>query len=139
MLHLVIMSSNKKIRNTSAKSAILNLLAGSVSALSPAEILAALNSLCDRVTVYRVLDRLREEELVHKVVDFDGVLRFASCKSCVASNHQHNHIHFSCQKCKSVTCLSEVEPQLSISNSYKILQVNFTVSGICPSCIIQEE
>lgn len=120
-------------RNTVAKTEILNLVSGSEKALSHTEIQAALHNLCDRVTIYRVLDRLTEEGLIHRIVNIDGVIKYAGCQHC-HTEHHHNHIHFSCEKCKSVTCLDDVEPTFSLPVNYKVYTVNFTVSGLCPQC-----
>ena len=120
-------------RNTVAKTEIQALLKQSGTALSHSEIQVVLNGLCDRVTIYRVLERLIEEGLAHKVVDINGVVKFASCHSCSA-NHNHNHAHFSCEKCKSVTCLQNVEPSYKLPKKYKVNETNFTISGLCPLC-----
>jgi Fur family ferric uptake transcriptional regulator len=125
----------KQARNTTAKTEILDLISQSETALSHSEIQSSLDGLCDRVTIYRVLDRLVDEGLVHKVVNTDGGVKYASCHNCETNhNHNHNHIHFSCQKCKSVTCLENVEPSFKLPKKYKVSEVNFTVSGLCPQC-----
>lgn len=122
-----------KNRNTVAKTEIWRILKTSDTALSHAEILAAVDGLCDRVTVYRVLDRLQEEGSIHKVVNMDGIHKFAACHNC-SEYHHHNHIHFSCERCKTVTCLENVEPVFSLPEKYRLHQVNFTVSGLCAKC-----
>ena len=99
----------KSSRNTPAKTEIQELILSSKSALSHTEIQKHLTGLCDRVTIYRILERLTDEGLIHKVVNVDGVVKYAGCHSC-SEKHNHNHIHFSCQKCKSVTCLEDVVP-----------------------------
>ncbi len=124
----------KSVRNTASKTAILETLQNSEGALSQKEILAKLDGLCDRVTVYRVLDRLLDEGHVHKVVDVDGVMRFAACHQCEEEHHHHNHVHFSCSECGSVTCLEEVEPRLNLPHGYQVEEANFTLSGLCPKC-----
>ncbi len=123
----------KHARNTAAKTAILELISHSEMALSHSEIQSSLDGLCDRVTIYRVLDRLLEEELIHKVINIDGGVKYASCHSCTTV-HNHNHIHFSCQQCKSVTCIEDVQPSFKLPKKYKISEVNFMVSGLCPQC-----
>lgn len=123
----------RQTRNTVAKERILELITKSKSALSHGDILEKLAGLCDRVTVYRVLDRLVDEELVHKVVAIDGVAKYASCHSCT-NVHKHNHIHFSCEKCKSLTCIDNIEPSFVLPEQYTVLGVNFTVNGLCPQC-----
>lgn len=123
----------KNYKNTKASSEIRRLIQSSPIALSHAEILHMLDGLCDRVTVYRILERLVQEQAIHKIVNVDGVLKFASCSQC-HHEHEHNHIHFSCEKCKMVICLNEVSPVFQMPASYTINQVNFTVAGICPAC-----
>lgn len=124
----------KQIRNTVAKTQILNVITNSAMALSHSEIQTMLDGLCDRVTIYRVLDRLVAEDLIHKVVNIDGGVKYASCHSCTTAHH-HNHVHFSYQKCKSVTCLADVEPSFNLPKNYKVSEINFTVSGLCPRCV----
>ncbi|MFD1629379.1 Fur family transcriptional regulator [Pseudopedobacter beijingensis] len=120
-------------RNTAARTEILGLINKSEAALSHTEIQAALDGLCDRVTIYRVLDRLTAEGLIHKIINMDGVVKYAYCHEC-SQMHRHNHIHFSCEKCKKVTCLEGVEPVFKLPEKYKVNEVNFTVSGLCPKC-----
>jgi len=123
----------KTTRNTIAKSVILDLLIKSEVALSHAEIQALTNGICDRVTIYRVLDRLMKEDLIHKAVNLEGTIKYASC-SHLHDNHSHNHVHFSCQKCNLVTCLDNVEPRFTLPENYQIKEVNFTLTGLCPNC-----
>jgi len=123
----------KSSRSTTAKTEIQGLIVSSLVALSHSEIQKSLEGLCDRVTIYRVLERLLVEGVIHKIVNVDGVVKYASCHSCY-TKHNHNHIHFSCQKCKSVTCLEDVEPSYKLPKNYKVSEMNFTLSGLCPQC-----
>ena len=123
----------KLARSTTAKTEIQELIASSSVALSHSEIQKSLEGLCDRVTIYRVLERLMEEGVIHKIVNVDGVVKYAGCHSC-SEKHTHNHIHFSCQKCKSVTCLENVEPSYKMPKNHKVSEMNFTLSGLCPQC-----
>jgi Fur family ferric uptake transcriptional regulator len=120
-------------RNTQAKQQILKFIQGSNQAVSHADIYAALQSLCDRVTIYRVLDRLVNENKIHKIVNVDGVINYATCHSCTTI-HYHNHLHFSCENCKSITCLDEHEISFSLPPNYQFKESFFTISGVCPNC-----
>ena len=127
----------KTTRNTTAKTAITTILSESDAALSHIEIQHKLDGLCDRVTIYRVLDRLVNEDRIHKIATPDGTVKYASCHhdhTPVANYHKHNHIHFNCEKCEKVTCLDNVVPQFEISNGYQVKEMNFTITGICPNC-----
>tara|TARA_R110000751_G_scaffold302763_1_gene416993 strand:- start:1235 stop:1612 length:378 start_codon:yes stop_codon:yes gene_type:complete len=123
------------MRNTIAKEAILKTINESDTALSQAEIQAILpDGLCNRVTIYRVLDRLVEEKSVHQITNIDGVVKYANCHSC-STEHKHDHIHFNCEKCNVVTCIEDVEPTFKLPSNYQINQLNFMVSGVCPDCL----
>ena len=136
MLHYIIVAL-KTTRNTTAKSAILELIETSEVALSHAEIQKLTGDLCDRVTIYRVLDRLLLEDVIHKIATPDGTLKYAACHHDHLDNHMHshNHVHFSCEKCHSVTCLDSVEPTFSMPKNYLVKLFNFSLSGLCPNCI----
>jgi Fur family ferric uptake transcriptional regulator len=123
----------KNHRKTIASTEITNLIQNSAKALSHVEILNMLNGLCDRVTVYRILEKLVNEEIIHKIVNVDGVLKFASCNKC-NHKHEHNHVHFSCEKCKVVVCLNEVAPVFKLPDLYTVKKINYTVAGICHKC-----
>ncbi len=127
----------KTTRNTTAKLAILEILNQSEVALSHSEIQKKTEGLCDRVTIYRVLDRLIKEDLIHKIVTPEGIIKYAICHHSHPNNfhHLHNHIHFNCEKCHSVTCLESIVPTYIIPENYMVNQVNFTLTGLCPNCI----
>ncbi len=127
----------KTTRNTTSKTAILELITNSEVALSHIEIQNILNGLCDRVTIYRVLDRLVNEDLVHKIATPDGTVKYASCNHKYEnhSHSHHHHVHFNCEKCLAVTCLDNVEPVFKIPENYKVKEMNFTLTGLCPNCI----
>lgn len=123
------------MKKTIAKTTILNLIETTKEALSHSEIQLQVKDICDRVTIYRVLDRLVTEQKIHKIVNVDGVIKYAACHSCTSQKHQHNHIHFSCEVCKQVTCLDNVVPHFHLPQNYVAHNLNFMVSGVCPNCI----
>lgn len=125
----------KTARSTVAKRHIQDLLHKSSSALSQPELQDLSVGICDRVTIYRVLERLVEEGGAHRTVDMDGTVRYAACHDCDHDHkHAHHHLHFSCEECGSVTCLEDVVPEFRLPRKYKMHEVNFTVSGICSQC-----
>lgn len=130
----------KKSRNTAARTHIQELLQQSDFALSQTEIYGLSEEICDRVTTYRVLDRLLSDGVVHKAVGLDGVVKYAACRTCSHEEeghnhlHRHDHVHFNCENCGQVTCLENVVPEIKLPRKYKIREANFTVAGICPEC-----
>ncbi|SDR00565.1 Fur family transcriptional regulator, ferric uptake regulator [Chryseobacterium soldanellicola] len=124
----------KQVRNTKAKSEVLDLINNSDTALSHHIIHEKLGDLCNRVTIYRILDRLEEEGHIHKIVNIDGVVNYARCNSCQKDLHNDNHLHFNCKKCNEVICIENVIPRIDIPKEFIVEEYNFIVSGICPKC-----
>lgn len=129
------MDKTKTTRNTAAKTAVLEILTQSKIALSHTEIQKQTNDLCDRVTIYRILDRLVNDDIIHKIVNLDGTVKYAKCHHHAQRVHIHNHAHFSCEKCLEITCLENVKPSYIIPHNYKVNEINFTLSGLCPNCL----
>lgn len=126
----------KQTRNTQAKTEILSLINTSETALSHHMIQEKVGALCNRVTIYRVLERLEEEGLIHKFVNVDGVVNYAKCHSCREGHHFHDHIHFNCKKCHEVTCIENIVPKVTLPSQFVAEEYNLVVSGICPNCKI---
>jgi len=124
------------IRNTVAKKAVFEIIQLNKTAMSQAEIYAKVNNICDRVTVYRILERLVKEVKIHKIVNINGVINYAPCSSCRHEQHlYHDHLHFSCTTCKKLTCIPNKHIALNMPSNYQVAEVFLTVSGICPDCI----
>ena len=124
------------MRKTKASTAVLETLLSSTHALSHRELQDLLQDTCDRVTIYRVLGRLTDEGLVHKVSDLDGSVRYASCHTCEAHGHAHNHdhLHFSCTTCGQTRCLESVEVAFQLPDGFTLKDTNLSVSGVCDRC-----
>ncbi|SDR00896.1 Fur family transcriptional regulator, ferric uptake regulator [Chryseobacterium soldanellicola] len=126
----------RQSRSTHSKTEIFRIISDSDTALSHADIQAKLDGLCNRVTIYRVLERLEEEGKIHKIVNVDGVVNFAICKGCTEVHH-HNHLHFNFEKCKSVICLEKFVPEIELPENFSVNQFNFVVSGLCDKCSVK--
>lgn len=125
----------KQVRNTAAKSAVIEMLTVSKTALSHAEIYHKLQSTCDRVTVYRILDRLIEEGVAHRIALTDGTVKYALCEQCGEGHHHlHSHLHFNCLQCGGVSCLESEIPKVQLPRKFKLHDVSLVVNGICASC-----
>ena len=86
----------------------------------------------DSVTLYRVLEWLVENGLVHRIAGADQVWRF----SAGAGDHAHEHPHFQCTKCEKLTCFTELKlPQkIALPAGFQSQEIDFLIKGICPHC-----
>jgi Fur family transcriptional regulator, ferric uptake regulator len=123
-------------RNTIARTRILALLGQAEMALSHHQVQEQLNGLCNRVTIYRVLDRLEEEGLIHKTSGLNGEAKYAACQRCdhQEGKHQHHHLHFNCTVCQKTYCLETTVPQITLPQGYSLDNLNLVATGTCPTC-----
>ena len=128
---------NKTKRNTATKRLVMSVLKQSSSALSHEDIEKNLSEKIDRVTIYRILNSFCEDGKVHKIVSEDGKTYFSPCHHCTAEEHNDNHAHFRCTKCKAITCLDE-QPlnKYAVPKGYSISSISTFLTGICPKCNI---
>jgi Fur family ferric uptake transcriptional regulator len=86
----------------------------------------------DRVTLYRVLEWLSKNNLVHKIAGDDRVWRFRVNTEL----HSHQHAHFICTRCTKVTCLSDyrIKSSPSLPLGYLFHEIELTIKGLCAEC-----
>lgn len=89
----------------------------------------------DRATIYRILNRFCEDEIVHKVVADDGKQYFAVCVKCDEIKIPANHFHFRCTKCETIECIPSVV-EFSVPEKYSVQHMNCVLVGICGECSV---
>ena len=129
-------------RLTQRRRQVLSELMQSSSPLSAYEVL----DLCNRSTtstmpamsVYRILDFLEQQQLVHRL---SSSSKYVSCAH-IACDHKHVHkTHFLlCDGCSSVEEVdateeaSEALEQMARTVGFKLTTQQFELSGICTTC-----
>ena len=124
------------LRKTSCRVSVLELLMQNEYALAHTDLEKQLGNEYDRVTLYRTLHSFKEQGLVHSITDINGIVKYAMCReACNNLQHQHDHVHFSCNSCNQTYCLDELRLQpFALPQGYIVNDVQFTVQGICKSC-----
>ena len=121
-------------RVTNARIEILATLLKAEGALTHNQIEARLAhaSGIDRVTVYRVLEWLTENDLAHKISGDDRVWRF----NAAGASDEHQHAHFKCTSCDQVICLEDMGKGMApkLPGGYKPEAIDITVKGLCARC-----
>lgn len=121
-------------RNTPTKEAVLNLLINAKKALSHDAIEKQLSIAINRATIYRVLNRFCEDEVVHKIVAEDGKQYFAICKKCENEEEVKPHFHFRCTSCDTIECL-KIPVEYTAPNGYTVASANCILTGTCKNCM----
>jgi len=114
---------------------VLEVLSNTHLALSPGELEATFSKV-DRITLYRTLKDFEEAGMIHKIVDTDGVTRYAFCKSdCPDATHTEDHVHFNCKCCHKMFCLAHTQtPIVQLPDGFTATGINTVVHGICKHC-----
>ena len=126
--------NDKKLKATQTRISLLSILHKKNSAVSYSSIQKSLKK-TDRVTLYRTIQSLTENGIIHKAFQDKNEVYYAICgTSCDENNHNHNHAHFKCIECNTISCEDLVQPikiQLADFNFHKI---SINIEGICKTC-----
>lgn len=125
--------SSLGLRVTPKRLAVLEVIEAAQSALTHADLEAALPTAIDAVTLYRTLESFVEVGLLSKAVGADRVSRFALLQG-EGGNH-HEHAHFHCDSCGRVYCLPAKQPrQPQVPEGFEVAAVDLNVHGNCADC-----
>jgi len=122
------------IRNTKSVEVLLNEFNNNSSAISVTKLVTKLNSRFNKTTIYRVLDKLEDDGVLHSFLGKNGLKWYAKCNGCSADKHKDLHPHFQCLDCGKVDCLSFNIEIPKISNR-KIEFSQFLIQGQCEECL----
>lgn len=129
-----------ELRHTAPRTTILDMFLRSGVALSQPEIERTLQTICDRVTIYRTLNTFLDKGILHKVLDDAGAMKYALCPPACRherhiTQHHHDHAHFKCSVCGNTNCLNDVSVRLpALPDGFSVNEVNILLQGICPNC-----
>ncbi len=128
------------LRLTQSRLRILQLLELTRKSLSPSEVFSQLqkkfkNEDFDRVTVYRILEKFEELEIVHSVGD--GKYIYCKHQACGHSKH----VIAICEKCGTVQDVGGTDKTLQVLSDFLQNEARFrmttdaiVVRGLCQNC-----
>lgn len=122
------------IRNTKSVQTLLNVFKETENALSVVALVNALQKQMNKTTVYRILQRVEEEGVLHSFTGKDGNKWYAKCKNCSSSYHQDVHPHFQCKDCGKTKCIS-LEVLIPVLPNHKIDSAELLLLGQCEDCL----
>jgi len=135
-------------RITRPRRRVLELLQGAEGALSIQEIKELLDRAeepVDMVSVYRIVDCLEDNALVHRVLS-TGKIRRCDLENeahCHREQHDHCHHNLICRECGSITelhCpgLDTLQDEVARQTGFHIEEHNLEFLGLCPRCAARE-
>lgn len=124
-----------QVKKTSPRVAIIQALQASKLPLSEIEVKGYIGDLYDRITFYRNVQTLLEAGIIHRIVADNTTIKYAINDCEDGHKHDANHVHFYCQKCKSLVCLNEVKTKkYNLPDGYESQQCDVLIKGLCGKC-----
>lgn len=122
------------VRKTKSTEFLLDEFQKSSGAISAVDLVKRLSSKMNKTTIYRILERLEDDGVVHSFLALNGIKWYAKCNGCSKSEHVDVHPHFECLECGKVDCLSV---EISIPNlpNRSIVSSQVLIQGKCESCL----
>ena len=121
------------IRNTKSVKILLDEF-NNDDAISVIELIRRLNTKLNKTTIYRVLDKLEDDGILHSFLGNNGIKWYAKCNGCSISAHSDVHPHFQCLNCGRMDCLPESIVMPKISNR-EIMHSHVLIQGTCELCL----
>jgi len=128
------------LRATPARVAVIDVLRRAKTPLTHAEVASSLDRRgWDRATIFRNLVALVDAGFVTRVDLGDHVWRFGVTKVEQVGGEIHEHPHFLCSECGTVSCMPQARIELprgaKVPKSVRAHSVEIQVRGVCDDCV----
>lgn len=130
---------SKSLKATSTRVELVKRLSAFASAMPYSAIQEQMKDI-DRVTLYRTIKSLTDQGVIHMAYQENNEKYYALCGTgCQQHDHHHDHIHFKCTECLTVTCEQPTTPIAISIAGHHIQHLSINAEGICPTCASQSE
>jgi len=123
------------IRKTKSVKKILDEFQIESKALSTLDLINRFQAEFNKTTIYRVLDKLEDDGVLHSFQGNNGVKWYAKCEACTEHKHSDIHPHFQCISCGQTDCLDVSVPIPTIPNR-EVSFSQFLLQGRCEKCLV---
>lgn len=120
-------------RKTKSVDLILQEFDKESGAISTTTLIDRLSGEINKTTIYRVLDKLEDDAVVHSFMGSKGVKWYAKCQGCAKHNHHDVHPHFQCLNCGIMECLS-IEVSIPKIEDREVFSSRILIQGKCVEC-----
>tara|TARA_Y100000814_G_C12117201_1_gene329281 strand:- start:2 stop:385 length:384 start_codon:yes stop_codon:yes gene_type:complete len=123
------------LRKTKTVESLMDYFNKSKDPISILELVDKFDGTMDKSTVYRILERLEDSNILHSFLGSDGLKRYAKFEDTDdSSKEKEMHPHFVCNYCGNSSCLPI---KISIPNipNYIIESTDHLLTGRCKDCI----
>lgn len=117
---------------TSCRQSIIDAIVKTGHAISEEEIKSQVEATYDRTTFYRTFRTLIENNIIHKIVVDNQLVKYALSENNAESK---KHVHFYCNQCMVVECLPDIEIKTPpLPKGYQHTETELIIKGLCNIC-----
>ena len=120
-------------RKTKSLDRVLSAFGDAGDALSVKLLLDKLENKINKTTVYRLLEKLVEDDVLYSFVGIDGVSWYARCRDCSEGSYCRSHPHFQCVSCNEVQRI-QGEYSFPLPPDVKVVDTQILMTGYCGKC-----
>jgi Fur family ferric uptake transcriptional regulator len=121
-------------RRTKSVDLLLNEFEQDSEAISATTLISRLHSEINKSTIYRVLEKLEDDGVLHSFIGSHGIKWYAKCQGCTKREHHDLHPHFQCIVCGKTECLS-VEVSIPELQNREVVVSQILIQGKCEECV----
>ena len=119
---------------TKQKDIIMNTIKKHKDEFTVKEIYEELNKEIGLVTIYRLIDKLVDSEIINKTIGKNNTVYYQYLESC----DKDNHFFLKCESCGTMEhidceCIGELSEHISKEHSFSLTD-HIIINGICKNC-----
>lgn len=124
----------KGVKPTTMRLLVMDVLSRQDAAISLSELESSFAK-ADRITLYRTLKTFETHNLIHRIDDGTGALKYALCIEGCECHLKDLHVHFHCTKCRRTYCLADnTIPLVTLPEKFTTQEINMVIKGLCQKC-----
>jgi len=121
------------VRKTKSVDLLLDQFKSGSKAISVIELVDRLSSKLNKTTIYRVLNNLEDDGVLHSFLGVNSLKWYAKCSGCSKTKHSDIHPHFQCTVCGKVDCLP-VKMTIPEIPTHDVKSIQVLINGACTNC-----
>ena len=120
---------------TKQKDIIINIIKNLNHEFTVKDIYDSISNEVGLTTIYRVVDKLVENNILKKYLSKDNVVYYQYLEKC----NKFNHFYLKCEKCNNIfhvdcDCVNEISEHILNEHKFKANNKNIIIEGVCESC-----
>ena len=124
-----------KYYKTKQKDIVLNIIKKEKKEFTIKDIYNSLNKTIGLTTIYRLVDKLVNDNRLNKYIGKDNITYYQYLEEC----KEDNHFYLKCNKCGTLIhidcdCIKELTNHILDKHNFKPIKENFIINGICNKC-----